>query len=80
MLKDQHPDMCKCEIHENFLLRIKGLGITYDEHFWPTTLCNDSLDLISPCSRGICVNCQLKNKFTIEKSDADSFLERMDKN
>ena len=33
LLKDQHPDICKCEIHENFLLKIKGLGITYDEHF-----------------------------------------------
>ena len=45
LLKDQHPDMCKCEIHENFLLRIKGLGITYDKHFWPSILCDDSLDL-----------------------------------
>ena len=65
LLKDQHPNMCKCEIHENFLLKIKG--ITYDEHFWPSILCDDSLDLTSPCWRGICVNCQLKNKFTIEK-------------
>ena len=32
LLKDQHPHICKCEIHENFLLKIKGLGITYDEH------------------------------------------------
>ena len=63
---------CKCEIEENFL-KIKGLGITYDEHFWPSILCDDSLDLTSPCWRGICVNCQLKNKFIIEKSDADSF-------
>ena len=53
-------------------LKIKGLGITYDEHFWPIILCDDSLDLTSPCWRGICVNCQLKNKFTIEKSDADT--------
>ena len=64
--------MCKHEIHENFLLKIKGLGITYDEHFWPSILCDDSLDLTSPCWRGICVNCQLKKKFTIEKSDADT--------
>ena len=71
LLKDQHPDMCKCEIHENFL-KIKGLGITYDEHFWPGILCDNSLDLTSPCWRGICVNCQLKNKFTIEKSDTDT--------
>ena len=63
--------MCKCEIHENFLLKIKGLGITYHEHFWPSILCDDSLDLTS-CWRGICVNCQLKNKFTIEKSNADT--------
>ena len=74
LLKDQHPEMCKCEIHENFLLKIKGLGITYDEHFWSSILCDDSLDLTSPCWRGICVNCQLKNKFTIEKSDADTVL------
>ena len=64
--------MCKCEIHENFLFKIKGLGITYDEHFWPSILCDDSLDLTFPCWRGICVNCQLKNKFTIEKSAADT--------
>ena len=38
LLKDQHPDMYKCEIHENFLLEIKGLGITYDEHFVMTVL------------------------------------------
>ena len=62
--------MCKCEIHENFLLRIKGVGITY-EHFWPSILCDDSLDLTS-CWKGICVNYQLKNKFTTEKSDADT--------
>ena len=48
LLKDQHPDMCKWEIHENFL-KIKGLGITYDEHFWPSILCDDSLDFTSPC-------------------------------
>ena len=71
-LKDQHPDMCKCEIHENFLHKIKGQGITYDEHFWPSILCDNSLDLTSPCWRGICVNCQLKNKFTIEKSNANT--------
>ena len=57
LLKDQHLDICKCEIHENFLLKIKGLGITYDKHFWPSILCDDSLDLTSPCWRGICVNC-----------------------
>ena len=45
---------------------------TYNEHFWPCILCDDSLDLTSPCWRGICVNCQLKNKFTIEKSNADT--------
>ena len=70
-LNDQHPDMCKCEIHENFLLKIKGLEITYDERFWHSILCDDSLDLTSRW-RGICVNCQLKNKFTIEKSNADT--------
>ena len=64
--------MCKCEIHENFLLKIKSLGINYNEQFWPSILCDDSLDLTSPCWRDICVNCQLKNKFTIEKSDADT--------
>ena len=42
LLKDQHPD--KYEINENFLLKIKGLGITYDEHFWPSFLCDDSLN------------------------------------
>ena len=26
------------------------------EHFWPSILCDDSLDLTSPCWRGICVN------------------------
>ena len=71
LLKDQHPDMCKCEIHENFLLKIKGLRITYDEHFWPSILCDESLNLTS-CWRCLCVNCQLKNKFTIEKNDADT--------
>ena len=34
-------------------------------------LCDDSLDLTSSW-RGICVNCQLKNKFTIEKSNANT--------
>ena len=42
LLKDQHPDMGNCEIHVNFLLKIKGLGITYDEHFWPSILCDES--------------------------------------
>ena len=74
LLKDQHPDQCKCETHENFMLKIKGLGLTYDENFWPSILCNHSSDLASPCWRGICNECQVGSNLTMKKADADTIF------
>ena len=33
LLKDQQSDQCKCQIHENFICKLKCLGIAYDEIF-----------------------------------------------
>ena len=58
LLKDQSPDQCKCKIHENFILKLTGLKIDYNEKFWPGILCCDDKELDSSCWLGTCPACK----------------------
>ena len=47
-------DQCKCILHENFLLKLKGLGIeSYTNSFWSAMLC-DFESLNGKCWKGEC--------------------------
>ena len=58
LLKHQSADQCKCQIHENFMYKLDGLGIRYDDGFWQSVLCDGSHgDFLSLCWKGECENC-----------------------
>ncbi|KAF2892249.1 hypothetical protein ILUMI_13926, partial [Ignelater luminosus] len=60
LLKHMPLEQCKCKLHENFAMKLKGLKITYSQKFWDDILCNVSLN--SSCWKNICdVCCNLKN-------------------
>ncbi|XP_048583778.1 uncharacterized protein LOC125563079 [Nematostella vectensis] len=69
LLKNTPKDQCKCKIHENFRLKLKGLDSTVKHDVWETILCNSS-DLQSNCWMGICETCKdgklLEAKFSTE--------------
>lgn len=72
LLKHQAADHCKCQIHENFMYKLKGLGICYDDEFWQTVLCDGSYgDFSSLCWRGeceVCTGCSLFVEGSNEKN------------
>lgn len=73
LMKDTPCDQCKCKIHENFILLLKGLRITYNNDFWEKVLCNS--DLNSDCWKMNCIKCssgQLLKEFLEEKEMNDS--------
>ena len=70
LLKDQSPDQCKCRIHENFILKLKGAGIKYDEKFWPSMLCCNQDCLDSNCWKGTCESCQVGKLLALSQEDA----------
>lgn len=55
LMKDTPSYQCLCKIHENFLLKLKGINMNYDSSFWNTVLC-DSTN--SNCWNGTCLNCK----------------------
>ncbi|KAF2899444.1 hypothetical protein ILUMI_06732 [Ignelater luminosus] len=60
LLKDTPSKQCKCKIHENFSMKLKGLKITYSQKLWDDILCNVSLN--SCYCKNMCdVCCNLKN-------------------
>ena len=62
LLQDTPRDQCKCEIHENLLLKLEAMGHSYDRNmFWEEILCD-----ASPNSAGWlhdCENCKDGRKF-----------------
>ena len=75
LLKDQQSDQCKCQIHENFICKLKCLAIAYDETFWSSVLCQGVHDdFISPCWRGVCEECKDGQKLLglVTKLDAEN--------
>ena len=55
-LKNTPIDQCKCQIHENFRLKLKGLGIEYSNNWWDSCLCGSN-DFHGDCWKGICLEC-----------------------
>ena len=51
LMGDTPFDQCKCLIHENLFLRLKGLGISYSNNFWVENLC-DVENLSGTCWKG----------------------------
>ena len=58
LVKDSPADQCKCSIHENFKLKLKGLSIQYEnEGIWKEFLCENK-NLMSACWKGECDKCR----------------------
>ena len=56
LLKDTPADQCKCLQHENFMLHLAGVSITYSNELWEDMLC-DSENMHGKCWRGECSEC-----------------------
>ena len=55
LLGDSPKHQCKCEIHENLLLKLEAMGILYEKSWWKTVLCD-----ITPnrnCWKNVCSEC-----------------------
>jgi len=52
-------------VHENFTLKLKALGITYDSNFFEQNLCENE-DLTNACWKGLCEACSHGKLLTIE--------------
>ena len=61
LLKDTPVDQCKCMIHENFRLRLHGLGIKYEYASWWGDMLCDSKDLGGKCWKGECEMCGVES-------------------
>ena len=73
-LKDSPCDQCKCRIHENFCLKLKGLKVEYGEEFWNKYLCdNDNQTHNSDCWLSMCGVC-LGGKKLRQQCDDDGSL------
>lgn len=70
LLKDTPLDQCKCKIHENFRLLLKGACIAYDNSWWETQLC-ETEDLCSNHWLGECISCNSENKLKQHLSGRD---------
>lgn len=63
LLKDMPADQCKCKIHENFTLKLKGMNVVYDNSFLNSVLCDNSLN--SKCWQNQCEDCSNGKKLNI---------------
>jgi len=57
LLKNSPVDQCKCRLHENFRLKMKSLGVEYDQSWWQKVLCTSG-DLLSQCWKSECETCK----------------------
>ena len=65
LLHDTPADQCRCKVHENLILKLKGLQIKYDSTtFWESVLCDTSLN--SNCWQSKCQECTGGKKIAIE--------------
>lgn len=56
LLKDTPADQCKCMKHENFMLKLAGLGVIYGNEWWKSMLCNSEKHH-EKCWKGECEMC-----------------------
>ena len=58
LLVDTPNEQCKCQIHENFFMKLEAMGCSYDKGFWGNMLCDVSenskcwLSECEPCRNG----------------------------
>ncbi|KAK3755434.1 hypothetical protein RRG08_008009 [Elysia crispata] len=57
LVKNSPVDQCKCSTHENHMLKLKALKITYGNNSWTDYLC-DSNNLVGACWMGHCAICK----------------------
>ena len=55
LLGDSPKHQCKCEIHENFLLKLEAISILYEKSWWETVLCDITPN--SNCYENVCSEC-----------------------
>ena len=57
LLKNTPADQCKCQVHENFRLRLAGLNINYTGAWWKSVLCLPE-NFNSACWKNECETCK----------------------
>ena len=62
LLENSPVDQCKCRHHENFRLKMKSLGVEYDQSWWQKVLCTSG-DLLSQCWKSECETCKAGKLF-----------------
>ena len=65
LLVDTPKVQCKCQIHENFFMKLKAIGCSYDDDFWGNVLCDVSEN--SKCWLSECESCRNGNKLVPTK-------------
>ena len=59
-------DQCKCQVLENFDMKLEAMGVNYDNIFWDSMLCNAAVN--SNCWMNECAECQDGKKLVPIKS------------
>ena len=68
LLEDTPVDQCKCKLHENFRLLLKGLCISYNSLWWLDKLCkSQSLNL--SCWLSNCLQSKNKEKKSLKNQN-----------
>lgn len=72
LMKNTPSEQCKCKVHENFIMKLKGLKISYSQKFWHDYLCDTSLK--SRCWKNACDNCMNLKKMNISEDMAKAVI------
>ena len=65
LLVDTPNEQCKCQIHENFFMKLEAMGCSYDNDFWGIMLCDVSEK--SKCWLSECESCRNGKKLVPTK-------------
>ena len=65
LLFDTPKEQCKCQIHENFFMKLDAMGCSYDNNFWGKLLCDVSEN--SKCWLSECESCRNGKKLVPTK-------------
>ena len=79
LLKETPHEVCKCQIHEDFMYKLKGLGVSYDTSFVKNHICDESMD--SACWQNECDLCKdaKKLKANVDLNGRECFYKEWDK-
>lgn len=65
LLKETPQEQCLCEKHANFQFELAALGITYDNDWWISVLCDPTAN--SKCWKNECNDCKNGSKLEVSK-------------